>query len=55
MEARVHGYNAFLRGQRVTYFGRTGDQHLSGLLVRNPKLTDFPLRLAIPYGLPAPS
>jgi uncharacterized protein YbcV (DUF1398 family) len=27
MEAGVQGYYAFLRGQRVTYFGRTGDQH----------------------------
>ena len=27
MRAGVHGYFAFLRGQRVTYFGRTGDQH----------------------------
>jgi uncharacterized protein YbcV (DUF1398 family) len=27
MEAGVQGYFAFLRGQRVTYFGRQGDQH----------------------------
>jgi uncharacterized protein YbcV (DUF1398 family) len=27
MAAGVHGYFAFLRGKRVTYFGRTGDQH----------------------------
>ena len=27
MEAGVHGYFAFLRGQRVTYFGRAGDEH----------------------------
>jgi uncharacterized protein YbcV (DUF1398 family) len=27
MEAGVHGYFAFLRGQRVTYFGRGGDEH----------------------------
>lgn len=27
MTAGVHGYFAFLRGQRVTYFGRQGDQH----------------------------
>lgn len=27
MAAGVHGYFAFLRGQRVTYFGRSGDQH----------------------------
>lgn len=28
MEAGVQGYFAFLRGKRVTYFGRTGDQHI---------------------------
>ena len=27
MEAGVQGYYAFLRGKRVTYFGRQGDQH----------------------------
>lgn len=27
MKAGVQGYFAFLRGQRVTYFGRQGDQH----------------------------
>lgn len=27
MRAGVQGYFAFLRGQRVTYFGRTGDEH----------------------------
>lgn len=27
MAAGVQGYIAFLRGKRVTYFGRTGDQH----------------------------
>ncbi len=27
MRAGVQGYFAFLRGQRVTYFGRKGDQH----------------------------
>lgn len=27
MEQGVQGYFAFLRGQRVTYFGRQGDQH----------------------------
>jgi uncharacterized protein YbcV (DUF1398 family) len=27
MEAGVQGYFAFLRGKRVTYLGRTGDQH----------------------------
>ena len=27
VQAGVHSYFAFLRGQRVTYFGRLGDQH----------------------------
>lgn len=27
MQAGVQGYFAFLRGQRVTYFGRDGEQH----------------------------
>lgn len=27
MKAGVQGYFAFLRGKRVTYFGRTGDEH----------------------------
>lgn len=27
MEAGVQGYFAFLRGERVTYWGRGGDQH----------------------------
>lgn len=27
MEAGVQGYMAFLRGQRVTYWGRDGEQH----------------------------
>lgn len=27
MEAGVQSYYAFLRGQRVTYFGRKGEQH----------------------------
>jgi uncharacterized protein YbcV (DUF1398 family) len=27
MQAGVQGYVAYLRGQRVTYFGRQGDQH----------------------------
>jgi len=27
MKAGVQGYFAFLRGKRVTYWGRTGDQH----------------------------
>lgn len=28
MAAGVHGYFAFLRGRRVTYLGRQGDQHV---------------------------
>lgn len=28
MQAGVQGYFAFLRGQRVTYLGRQGDQHI---------------------------
>jgi uncharacterized protein YbcV (DUF1398 family) len=28
MEAGVQGYIAFLSGKRVTYWGRTGDQHV---------------------------
>jgi uncharacterized protein YbcV (DUF1398 family) len=28
MEAGVQSYFAFLRGKRVTYLGRTGDQHI---------------------------
>jgi len=28
MSAGVQGYFAFLRGQRVTYLGRNGDQHV---------------------------
>jgi uncharacterized protein YbcV (DUF1398 family) len=28
MAAGVQGYFAFLRGKRVTYFGRQGDQHI---------------------------
>ena len=28
VRAGVQGYFAFLRGQRVTYFGRGGDQHV---------------------------
>jgi hypothetical protein len=27
MAGGVQGYIAFLRGKRVTYWGRTGDQH----------------------------
>ena len=28
MKAGVQGYYAFLRGQRVTYLGRSGEQHI---------------------------
>ena len=28
MQAGVQGYMAYLRGKRVTYFGRQGDQHI---------------------------
>lgn len=28
MSAGVHAYYAFLRGKRVVYFGRNGDQHV---------------------------
>jgi uncharacterized protein YbcV (DUF1398 family) len=37
MEAGVHGYYAFLRGKRVTYFGRTGDQHVEWFPSAQPK------------------
>lgn len=35
--AGVQGYYAFLRGQRVTYFGRHGDQHTEWFLGAGPK------------------
>jgi uncharacterized protein YbcV (DUF1398 family) len=28
MQAGVHGYTAYLRGQRLVYFGHQGDQHV---------------------------
>jgi uncharacterized protein YbcV (DUF1398 family) len=37
MRAGVQGYFAFLRGQRVTYFGRTGDQHTEWFPGAGPK------------------
>ena len=37
MAAGVQGYFAFLRGQRVTYFGRTGDQHTEWFPGAGPK------------------
>lgn len=37
MEAGVQGYFAFLRGQRVTYLGRQGDQHTEWFPGAGPK------------------
>lgn len=37
MEAGVQSYYAFLRGKRVTYFGRTGDQHVEWFPGAQPK------------------
>lgn len=37
MEAGTQGYFAFLRGQRVTYFGRQGDQHTEWFPGAGPK------------------
>jgi uncharacterized protein YbcV (DUF1398 family) len=37
MEAGVQGYFAFLRGKRVTYFGRQGDQHTEWFPGASPK------------------
>ncbi len=37
MQAGVQGYFAFLRGQRVTYFGRKGDQHTEWFPGANPE------------------
>ncbi len=37
MQAGVQGYFAFLRGKRVTYFGRTGDQHTEWFPGARPK------------------
>lgn len=37
MEAGVQGYFAFLRGKRVTYFGRQGDQHIEWFPGARPK------------------
>jgi uncharacterized protein YbcV (DUF1398 family) len=38
MAAGVQGYFAFLRGQRVTYLGRTGDQHTEWFPGAKPRL-----------------
>jgi uncharacterized protein YbcV (DUF1398 family) len=37
MQAGVQSYYAFLRGKRVTYFGRTGDQHVEWFPGAQPK------------------
>lgn len=37
MRAGVQGYFAFLRGRRVTYLGRTGDQHTEWFPGAGPK------------------
>jgi uncharacterized protein YbcV (DUF1398 family) len=37
MRAGVQGYYAFLRGQRVTYLGRAGDQHTEWFPGAGPK------------------
>jgi uncharacterized protein YbcV (DUF1398 family) len=37
MAAGVQSYFAFLRGQRVTYLGRTGDQHTEWFPGREPR------------------
>lgn len=37
MTAGVQGYYAFLRGRRVTYFGRSGDQHTEWFPGAEPK------------------
>ncbi len=36
MAAGVQGYFAFLRGKRVTYFGRQGDEHTEWFPVAQP-------------------
>jgi uncharacterized protein YbcV (DUF1398 family) len=37
MSAGVHGYIAFLSGKRVTYWGRSGDQHTEWLPDAKPQ------------------
>lgn len=39
IEAGVHGYYAFLRGKRVTYLARNGDQHIEWFTSAQPKDT----------------
>ena len=41
MKAGVQGYIAFLRGQRVTYWGRTGDQHIEWFPGARPSQTSM--------------
>jgi uncharacterized protein YbcV (DUF1398 family) len=38
MKAGVQGYYAFLRGKRVTYFGRKGNQHTEWFPGAGPKV-----------------
>jgi uncharacterized protein YbcV (DUF1398 family) len=40
MAAGVQGYIAFLRGQRVTYWGRQGDQHTEWFPGAGPTTSD---------------
>ena len=42
MGAGVQGYFAFLRGKRVTYFGRQGDQHIEWFPGAAPKAPTEP-------------
>jgi uncharacterized protein YbcV (DUF1398 family) len=47
MEAGVQGYFAFLRGKRVTYFGRQGEQHTEWFPGAQPvPLTEQEIRAA---------
>jgi uncharacterized protein YbcV (DUF1398 family) len=39
MAAGAQGYYAFLRGKRVTYFGRQGDQHIEWFPGAGPEKT----------------
>ena len=39
IQAGVQGYFAFLRGKRVTYMGRLGDQHIEWFPGANPSST----------------
>lgn len=47
MEAGTQGYYAFLRGKRVTYFGRQGDQHTEWFPQAQPtRFTEQEIRAA---------